>query len=350
MAVEARHLNLFPPQQLMPNREIMSNPMDATIMNIYATQTGNYSMLPLSGTTTASETFLPAPPPPHYNSLPQKTAVLKSDNSTLSYTNVVPVPRKRSRDSIHDNNLQFHSYPQKKTDSFSFLGEDISFHIHRQQHDLDTLVSQHMEKVRMELEEKRKGQARRLMGTIEWEMAMRLRAKEEEVLKIEKLNWVLEEKVRSLCIENQIWRDLAQTNEATANALRNNLEQVLAQAASDRRDGEAAPATAEEDAESCCGSSDEGWRTVGTGAQDKEGEGCSGTKENIIIINNNNNENEDGRSGERRLCRKCGKEESCVLILPCRHLCVCTVCGSSLDSCPVCKSFKNASVHVNMTS
>ncbi|KAK7342860.1 hypothetical protein VNO80_25816 [Phaseolus coccineus] len=349
MAVEARHFNIFHPQQLIPNRETLTNTMDATIMNMYATQTGlgNYSMLPLSGTTTASETFFP---PPQYSSLPQKPAVLESDNSTLSHSNVVSVPRKRSRDSIHDNNFPFHSYPQKKTDSFSFLGEDISSHIHRQQLDLDALVSQHMEKVRMELEEKRKRHARRLMESIEAEMAKRLREKEEEILKIEKLNWVLEEKVRSLSIENQLWRDLAQTNEATANALRTNLEQVLAQVA-------APPDTAEEDAESCCGSSDEGWRTLATGAQEKEKEGCSGSKENIIIDNNNknnknenkNNYKENENSGEKRLCRKCGKEESCVLILPCRHLCVCTGCGSSLDSCPVCKSFKNASVLVNMT-
>ncbi|KAL2523365.1 WD repeat domain-containing protein [Forsythia ovata] len=37
-----------------------------------------------------------------------------------------------------------------------------------------------------------------------------------------------EERVKSLCVENQIWRDLAQTNEATANTLRCNLKEVLA--------------------------------------------------------------------------------------------------------------------------
>ncbi|RDX86518.1 putative BOI-related E3 ubiquitin-protein ligase 3, partial [Mucuna pruriens] len=341
MAVEARHLNLFP-SQLIPNREILTNPLDATIMNMYAPQTGNYSMLPLSDTTTASETFLPAVPPP-YISLSQKIAALKSCNSTLTHTNnnVVSAPRKRSRDSIQDNNYHFPSYPHKNTDTFSFLGEDLSFHIHRQQLDLHTLVNQHMEKVMIELEEKRKRQAKKLMDVIEVEMIKRLKAKEEEILKIERLNWALEEKVRSLSIENQIWRDLAQTNEATANALRSNLEQVLAQV------GDAAVA---EDAESCCGSSNEGWRTIATGLQDKEREeGTSGIKkENNNDNNNNKNNKRSGGGNERRLCRKCGKEESCVLILPCRHLCVCKVCGSSLHACPVCKSFKNASVHVNI--
>jgi len=43
------------------------------------------------------------------------------------------------------------------------------------------------------------------------------------------------ERVKSLCVENQIWRDLAQANEATANALSTNLKQVLAQVSKDDR-------------------------------------------------------------------------------------------------------------------
>ncbi|KAE9587599.1 hypothetical protein Lalb_Chr23g0275641 [Lupinus albus] len=38
----------------------------------------------------------------------------------------------------------------------------------------------------------------------------------------------LQEKMKSLCVENQIWRELAQTNETTTNNLCRNLEQVLA--------------------------------------------------------------------------------------------------------------------------
>ncbi|CAL1360873.1 unnamed protein product [Linum trigynum] len=78
-----------------------------------------------------------------------------------------------------------------------------------------------MEKVRAKFEDKRKRQARRIIQVIEEGMSKRLRAKEDE-------NWVLEEQVKSHCIENQIWQDLAQSNEATTNTLRSNVEQVLA--------------------------------------------------------------------------------------------------------------------------
>ncbi|KAL1349128.1 hypothetical protein HN51_025619 [Arachis hypogaea] len=365
MAVEARHLNIFPPQ-LISNREMMNSIETNMNLNLYNAQLGYSSLLPLSGTTTTAaagvgtEAMLP---PAMYSSiaadsLPQQQKTPIKSESTLTYNNI-PLLRKRSRDTSGSINYTFpSSYPatastvtvqphHKNCGSFTFLGEDITLQIHQQQLDIDQLVAQRMEKVRMELEEKRKRHARRIMEAIEVSVMKRLKAKEDEIEKMGKLNWALEEKVKSLCIENQIWRDLAQTNEATANALRTNLEQVLAQrgcggAVEDDGatvcPGGAATAAVMDDAESCCGSSDDcgdknleekvvescggGWRTLaGVNAQDKGG----------------------------RLCKNCGKGESCVLILPCRHLCLCTVCGSSLHTCPICKSVKTASVHVNMS-
>lgn len=192
----------------------------------------------------------------------------------------------------------------------------------------------------MEVEERKKRQVRIIMDVIEEGVMKKLKAKEDEIEKIGKLNWALEERVKSLCIENQIWRDLAQSNEATANALRTNLEQVLASAAAQVKEGRApAPAAlgleeeVVDDAESCCGSS---WEDNG----------------HKKINNCDHKDGDNGSShsgGSRLLCRNCRKEESCVLLLPCRHLCLCTVCGSSLHTCPVCKSPKTVSVHVNMS-
>lgn len=172
-----------------------------------------------------------------------------------------------------------------------------------------------MEKVRMELEEKRKRQARRLLEAIEVGTMKKLRAKEEEMARISKLNWALQEKLKSLCVENQIWRDLAHTNEATANALRSNLHQLLTQSNNNNN-------LADEAQSSCCGS------TGGGGLHEEE---------------------EEEEVEERRMCRKCGRQESCVLFLPCRHLCVCTLCASSLNSCPICKSLKTATLHLNLS-
>jgi len=174
------------------------------------------------------------------------------------------------------------------------------------------------EKVRMELEEQKMRQSRMLACMIQETIAKKLKEKDEEIQRIGKLNWMLQEKVKSLSAENQVWRELAQTNETTANYLRNNLEQVMAHV----NEGHHHAAVADDDAESSCGSN---------GPAD-DGEDTAATV---------------GGGGLVRMCKNCGVRESVVLLLPCRHLCLCNVCGSTVRKCPVCDSGMDASVHVN---
>ncbi|XP_047975597.1 probable BOI-related E3 ubiquitin-protein ligase 2 [Salvia hispanica] len=310
MAVEARHLNLFPPQ-ILGNRGLMMNGVEG-IGNAYAAPAGFGMLPPLSGT--AMETMVPIYCSAIAETAVPKTPAIKSD-SGLTYA-AVPVSRKRSRDAANPTMTgvsHHHHAAGNRCGSMTFLGEDFSFHFQQQQLEIDRFIAQHTEKVRLEIEERRKRFSRRIAAAVEENVLKKLKAKEEEAEKIGKMNYALEERVKSLCVENQIWRDMAQANEATANALRSDLEQVLAQAQNENRQQDAA----DDDAESCCGSNDD--------------------EKNA----------EERRS---RMCRSCGKAESCVLLLPCRHLCLCTVCGSSLHTCPVCSSAKTASVHVNLSA
>ena len=116
------------------------NPIEANT-NMYNTQMG-YTGIPLSGTTTTTET-LQQPP---YNSLINDSFPLKAamkSESGLTYN----IPRKRSRESMINSTFLSHTsppQPQKNCSSFSFLGEDISFQIQQQQFDIDRLISQHV--------------------------------------------------------------------------------------------------------------------------------------------------------------------------------------------------------------
>ncbi|KAG2318427.1 hypothetical protein Bca52824_011640 [Brassica carinata] len=184
----------------------------------------------------------------------------------------------------------------------------------QQQFEIDRFVAQRTEKLRIEIEARQRTQTRMLASAVQNAIAKKLKEKGDEIVRIRNVNFVLQERVKSLYVENQIWRDIAQTNQAHANNLRTNLDQVLAQIET----LQTAATAVEDDAESSCGSCVEGGeaiRAVSSG------------------------------------CKRCGEREASVLVLPCRHLCLCTVCGSaSLRTCPVCGSVMNASVHVNMSS
>ncbi|KAM0029392.1 putative transcription factor interactor and regulator Znf-B family [Helianthus debilis subsp. tardiflorus] len=254
-------------------------------------------------------------------------------------THTLPVSRKRSRDSSY--NMCSFSDAQDvsrrlldQCDSFTFLGQDISSQIRQQQLEIDQFVDLHAEKLRADVEERRRRNSSKLISVLKEGATSIFRAKEEEIMKMTKLNYALEEKVKSLCIETQIWRELAQTNEATANALRSNLQQVLEQLMNDNYkrsrttvggEDDAAVVAVADDAQSCCESNKD--------------------EERMLV------EQDSGESNvkRRRLCKSCGKGEACVLLLPCRHLCLCTVCASSVHICPVCKSTKNISIHVHMS-
>ena len=53
--------------------------------------------------------------------------------------------------------------------------------------------------------------------------------------------------------------------------------------------------------------------------------------------------------GEMRKCKICKVNEVCMLLLPCRHLCLCRDCERGMDACPACGTTKNASVQVYMS-
>ncbi|RRT64503.1 hypothetical protein B296_00037746 [Ensete ventricosum] len=261
-----------------------------------------------------------------------------------------------------ESGLTFNNHPvamasrKRRRDAdgaLSFLGEDMSSHFQQQMLDVDRLVVHHVfssscafyicmhrelefpyglinggdiwqaEQVRVELMERLKRFLRRILAAVEEGLSKRLKTKEEEIERRSKLNWALEERIKSLCVENQMWRELARSNEAAAQVLRTNLEQALA-AAQVKAERDAA-AIAVDDADSCC---------CGDNADD-ENRGSAAVKGKKLQWS--------------RLCRFCQEREPSVLLLPCRHLCVCAACGPAVVACPTCNCDTNGTVIVNMS-
>ncbi|KAL4579897.1 hypothetical protein LXL04_016066 [Taraxacum kok-saghyz] len=301
MTVETPHMTLSPCQFL--RREMNATTYDDRPQTAYG-------MAPLHATN--MEKIIPVT-----NSFP--TPAFMADSGI---TCNLPLSRKRPR------NDHSSSFREELNGRFAFLNEDIASHIYQKELEIDRFIAHHTEKVSTEIEEMRRRNSRRLIAAAEDNIMKRLKAKEEEIVKIGQLNRCLEEKLKSLNVENQIWRELAQTNEATANDLRNNLQQLVAQLQFQQQypldfTDNVLPI---DDAQSHCGSKDQ-----------------------LSIDGGGDESNSRSRyGGMRGRCRSCLKEESCVLLLPCRHLCICSMCASSISICPVCKSTKSVGVHVNM--
>ncbi|CAH8346051.1 unnamed protein product [Eruca vesicaria subsp. sativa] len=297
MAVEAPHMNIFSPQ-LLSNRDCVNYKQDMNHGEFFTGET-----LPVDPYAAAKASF-------------NKT------ESGLTYnfnsSNVIPPSTKRPRESQYlDSDAHYASaFKRRWSKAFgspsSLINAELVSHIQNQQQlEIDQFVAQQTEKLRIEIESRQRTQTRMLASAVQNAIAKKLKEKDDEIVRMRNINYVLQERVKNLYVENQIWRDIAQTNEAQANNLRTNLDQVLAQI-------KTVPNAVENDVESSCGSCEEG------------GEGITAV------------------SGG---CKRCGEREASVLVLPCRHLCLCTVCGSALlRTCPVCDSVMNASVHVNMSS
>ncbi|CAN8274452.1 unnamed protein product [Cochlearia groenlandica] len=289
MAIEAQNIN-FMSSQLLSNRDC---PKFEQNMNYGEFNVG-------AGEESFAVNTLPYFPPP-----PSTKRLRESHFCDLNAQNAFLVKRR---------SIAFDTSP-------SLLNADFVRQIqNQQQSEIDMFVAQQTQKLKLEIEARQRTQTRMLAFAVQNAISKKLKEKDDEISRVRNANWNLQERVKSLYVENQILRDIAQTNEADANNLRTNLDQVLAQFETFSRNANALAAVkVEDDVESCCGSCVEGGG------------------ETVKAVSGG--------------CKRCGEREASVLVLPCRHLCLCAVCCSVLlRNCPVCDSVMNASVHVNMSS
>ncbi|CAK9182759.1 unnamed protein product [Ilex paraguariensis] len=148
----------------------------------------------------------------------------------------------------------------------------------------------------------------------------KLREKDLELENINHKNRELVEKMKQVAMEAKNWCYKAKYNESVVNILKTNLQQAL-------------------------NGADKG----------KEGFGDSDIDDAASCIDPNNYLNAASGAGKlislngNMICRACKGKEVSILLMPCRHLCLCTDCEGLVSVCPVCQLMKTASVQVYLS-
>ncbi|XAR54863.1 hypothetical protein NMG60_11030182 [Bertholletia excelsa] len=195
----------------------------------------------------------------------------------------------------------------------SLLSEDLGSQIRQQRNEIEQFLQAQGEQLRRTLADKRQRHYRALLGAAEETLARRLKEKEAEVEKAARRNAELEARASQLSAEAQAWQARARAQEATAASLQEQLRLAMIGG------GALAPERGEEP-------------------------GCGG------------GEAEDAESAyidpaapcpaSGPSCKVCQSRPAAVVVLPCRHLCLCTECAGVAHNCPLCWSFKESSIEV----
>ncbi|XP_009628283.1 BOI-related E3 ubiquitin-protein ligase 1-like isoform X1 [Nicotiana tomentosiformis] len=210
---------------------------------------------------------------------------------------------------------QQYSVSPQFSQSSILLKEGLASHFKQQQDEIEHFLRVQGEQLRRTLEEKRKRHYHALLGATEETIARRLREKDTEVEKAARRNAELEARAVQLTAEARAWQTKTRELEVTAVTLQAQLQQVAMMNGGmnlpERDDGGGISCGGEaEDAESAYVDPD---RVV-------ESTGPS--------------------------CKACRKRFASVVLLPCRHLCLCTECDAVAQSCPLCRSIRSSSVEV----
>ncbi|OIV94104.1 hypothetical protein TanjilG_05484 [Lupinus angustifolius] len=206
----------------------------------------------------------------------------------------------------------------------SLLPEGFSTHMKRQRDEIDQFLHAQGDELQRTLAEKRQKHCRALSRAAAEVVARLLREKEAEMEKATRQNAELEAHAAQLSAEAQVWQAKARAQEAAAASLQAQLQQtMMAFGAGGCHGGDdGGPGL------SCA--IDEGQ------AEDAESGYIDPDRVEVIAP----------VAAARAKCRGCGKRVASVVVLPCRHLCMCAECDTHFKACPVCLILKNSTIEV----
>ncbi|XP_058087878.1 probable BOI-related E3 ubiquitin-protein ligase 2 [Magnolia sinica] len=203
------------------------------------------------------------------------------------------------------------------------LGDNLRSEIDRQKEEFDHYIRVQEEHISKGVREMRQRHMASFLSTLEKGVGQKLREKELEIENMNRKNRELVERIKQVAMEAQSWHYRARYNESVVNVLKSNLKQAIAQGADQGKEG--------------CG--------------DSEVDDAASSFDHNTIVGGPTKPITGKNAGlkEQMTCKACKIKEVSILLLPCRHLCLCKDCEGFIDICPVCQSMKTASVQVYMS-
>ncbi|XP_027362631.1 E3 ubiquitin-protein ligase BOI-like [Abrus precatorius] len=251
----------------------------------------------------------------------EATGIVPSDRLSFQFHSPPLTQQTGLRLSLDDEQLQrlqlqqLHQQEQKlqqlhhQQNGCNSLSESLALQIKHQLSEIDQFLLVQSQLLRTALAEKRQRHYSELLAAAEESVARRLREKEAEVEKAKRWNAELEARAAQLSAEAQAWQAKVKAQEATAASLKAQLHN----AAEER--GKMLSCDADRQAE--------------------DAESAYVDPERLAMF------------GPR--CRGCGDKMASVVVLPCRHLCICTQCDMHFRACPVCLTLTNSTLRVSLS-
>ncbi|XP_058193073.1 E3 ubiquitin-protein ligase BOI-like isoform X1 [Rhododendron vialii] len=189
------------------------------------------------------------------------------------------------------------------------LSDNLKIEIDRQGEEMDHYIRLQEANIMKGIRELKQKQTVSLLNALDKELGKKLHEKQLEIDDMNRKNKELTERIKQFSMETNAWQCRAKYSESVVNALKSNIQQVVAQGGVPAR---------------------EGWG-------DSEVDGAASYSGKNF-----------GNQQQQLKCRACKGKEVRFLLMPCRHLCLCEDCEGVVDVCPVCQGMKTASVQVLM--
>ncbi|KAI3707416.1 hypothetical protein L6452_25915 [Arctium lappa] len=203
---------------------------------------------------------------------------------------------------------------------YPIMSKDLSAQINQQRDEIEHFLQIQGEELRRTLAEKRQRHYLALLEAAEASVSRRLKDKDAEAEKAVWRRADLEARAAQLGMEAQMWQARARAQEAEAASLQAQLQQAMVIGGR------------------YCISQIEDAPPPGSAAvgDTEDAESAYIDPERVVVA-----------SGPG--CKACGERVASVVLLPCRHLCVCSECDGVVLACPLCLSLRSSSIQVYMS-